>query len=93
LGYGMMRLPVEGGGTFRDHPDAGIDQEMVNEQVDYALEHGINYFDTSPAYCKGLSERSTGIALSYGRCCGSHFGGVVRLQKQRRIARHRQKRH
>jgi len=64
LGYGMMRLPVEGGGTFRDHPDAGIDQEMVNEQVDYALEHGINYFDTSPAYCKGLSERSTGIALS-----------------------------
>ena len=64
LGYGMMRLPVEGGGTFRDHPDANIDQEMVNEQVDYALEHGINYFDTSPAYCKGLSERSTGIALS-----------------------------
>ena len=34
LGYGMMRLPVEGGGTFRDHPDANIDQEMVNEQVD-----------------------------------------------------------
>ena len=64
LGYGMMRLPVEGGGTFRDHPDANIDHEMVNQQIDYALEHGVNYFDTSPAYCKGLSEHATGIALA-----------------------------
>ena len=64
LGYGMMRLPVEGGGTFRDHPDSSIDQEMVNEEVDYALNSGVNYFDTSPAYCKGLSEHATGIALA-----------------------------
>ena len=64
LGYGMMRLPVEGGGTFRDHPDANIDHEMVNQQIDYALEHGVNYFDTSPVYCKGLSEHATGIALA-----------------------------
>jgi len=63
LGYGMMRLPVEGGGTERDHPDADIDQEMVNRQVDYALAHGVNYFDTSPVYCQGRSERATGIAL------------------------------
>lgn len=63
LGYGMMRLPVVGGGTERDHPDADIDQEMVNRQVDYAIEHGVNYFDTSPAYCQGRSEKSTGIAL------------------------------
>jgi len=64
LGYGMMRLPVEGNGTARENPDAPIDQDMVNRQVDYAIAHGINYFDTSPAYCQGLSERSTGIALS-----------------------------
>ena len=63
LGYGMMRLPVNGGGTARENPNAEIDQEMVNKQVDYALEHGVNYFDTSPAYCQGLSEHSTGIAL------------------------------
>ena len=55
LGYGMMRLPEKGGGEY--------DQEMVNRQVDYAMEHGLNYFDTSPAYCRGLSERCTGIAL------------------------------
>ena len=41
-----------------------LDQETINQLVDYAMEHGVNYFDTSPAYCKGESERATGIALS-----------------------------
>ncbi len=36
----------------------------MNELVDYAIAHGVNYFDTSPAYCKGRSEHATGIALS-----------------------------
>ena len=62
LGYGMMRLPVEGGND-NNKPDAAIDQELVNREVDYAIEHGVNYFDTSPAYCQGLSEKATGIAL------------------------------
>ena len=58
LGYGMMRLPskVDNGDEF--------DQEMINKQVDYAIEHGLNYFDTSPVYCQGKSESCTGIALS-----------------------------
>ena len=60
LGYGMMRLP-----TFRNaNGEEEIDQEQVNRLVDYAIEHGVNYFDTSPRYCRGLSERSMGIALS-----------------------------
>lgn len=63
LGYGMMRLPVKGGGTGRENPDAELDQDMINKQIDYALEHGVNYIDTSPAYCKGKSEEATGIAL------------------------------
>lgn len=63
LGYGMMRLPTIKGGSARDD-NSGIDQEAVNELVDYALAHGVNYFDTSPVYCKGQSERATGIALS-----------------------------
>ena len=58
LGYGMMRLP-----TKVDN-DQEFDQEMINRQVDYAIEHGVNYFDTSPVYCQGQSERCTGIALS-----------------------------
>ena len=63
LGYGMMRLPVVGGGSARENQEAAIDQDMVNRQIDYALEHGLNYIDTSPAYCKGQSEHATGIAL------------------------------
>lgn len=64
LGYGMMRLPSKIEGASSRESDSGIDQDMVNRLVDYALEHGVNYFDTSPAYCQGQSETSTGIALS-----------------------------
>ncbi len=62
LGYGCMRLPTVA--DTKDDTDPEIDQEAVNAQVDYALEHGVNYFDTSPAYCKGRSEHVMGIALS-----------------------------
>jgi len=58
LGYGMMRLPSK-----TDNED-DYDQDMINRQVDYAIEHGVNYFDTSPVYCQGKSEYHTGIALS-----------------------------
>ncbi|MGE0017119.1 MAG: aldo/keto reductase, partial [Bacteroides sp.] len=40
-----------------------IDQEQVNRLVDYAIAHGVNFFDTSPVYVQGLSEKATGIAL------------------------------
>lgn len=60
LGYGCMRWPTipnpEGHGEM-------IDQDAVNELVDYAIAHGVNYFDTSPVYVQGWSEKSTGIAL------------------------------
>lgn len=61
LGYGCMRWPTVKNGNDGDEV---IDQEMVNRLVDTAIAHGVNYFDTSPAYCKGQSERATGIALS-----------------------------
>ena len=64
LGFGMMRLPVVAGGSLRDNPDSPIDQELINRQIDYAIAHGVNYFDTSPAYCQGKSEGCTGTALS-----------------------------
>ena len=60
LGLGCMRLPtVQGAGAGHG---ARLDQDAVNEMVDYAIEHGINYFDTAPAY--GESEVVTGNALS-----------------------------
>ena len=60
LGYGMMRLPNI---PSPDGTRNSIDQEAVNELVDYAIAHGVNYFDTSPVYMQGGSEKSTGIAL------------------------------
>lgn len=58
----MMRLPMLPKKVETD--EDVIDQEMVNRQVTYALEHGVNYFDTSPVYCQGKSEDATGIALA-----------------------------
>ena len=60
LGYGCMRWPTR---KRADGNGDEIDQEAVNDLIDYAIAHGVNYFDTSPAYVQGLSERATGIAL------------------------------
>ena len=61
LGYGCMRWPMK---PAPDGKGEVVDQEAVNALVDYALAHGVNYFDTAPPYCQGLSEEATGIALS-----------------------------
>ena len=61
LGYGCMRWPT------MPNPEGGrdvINQETVNRLVDYAIEHGVNFFDTAPVYVQGQSEKATGIALS-----------------------------
>ena len=59
LGYGCMRWPMIKDENGKDI----IDQETTNRLVDYAIEHGVNYFDTAPVYLQGQSEKATGIAL------------------------------
>lgn len=56
LGFGTMRLPVL--------PDGSIDEVQVQEMTDYAMAHGVNYFDTAYPYHGGESERAIGRALS-----------------------------
>lgn len=58
LGMGAMRLPVIDGN------DAQIDKEATAEMVAYAMEHGINYYDTAWGYHDGNSETVMGEALS-----------------------------
>ena len=58
LGMGTMRLPVIGG-VNRD-----IDEEATLEMVDYAYNHGVNYFDTAWGYHEGNAETVMGKALS-----------------------------
>lgn len=58
LGMGAMRLPV------LDGDDAKIDEAAVEKMVAYAMEHGINYYDTAWGYHSGNSEIALGKALS-----------------------------
>ncbi len=57
LGMGAMRLPVI------DGDDARIDEAAVKEMVAYAMEKGINYYDTAWGYHAGNSELVMGRAL------------------------------
>lgn len=58
LGMGAMRLPV------LDGDDAKIDEAAVEKMVAYAMEHGINYYDTAWGYHSGNSEIALGKALA-----------------------------
>ena len=58
LGMGAMRLPVI------DGDDARVDENAVKEMVAYAIEHGVNYFDTAWGYHNGQSELALGRALA-----------------------------
>lgn len=57
LGMGAMRLPVVDGN------DAVIDEPAAVEMVDYAMAHGVNYYDTAWGYHNGQSELVMGRAL------------------------------
>ena len=59
LGYGCMRWPM----IKDENGNDVIDQEAVNELVDKAIEHGVNYFDSAPVYLQGKSEEATAKAL------------------------------
>lgn len=58
LGLGTMRLPVI------DGDDARVDEEKTAEMVAYAMEKGINYYDTAWGYHSGNSETVMGKVLS-----------------------------
>ena len=57
LGMGAMRLPVVNG------DDAVIDEKAAAEMVAYAMEHGVNYYDTAWGYHGGNSELVMGKIL------------------------------
>jgi len=56
LGFGCMRLPLTA--------DKAIDEQELQRMVDYAMAHGVNYFDTAWPYHGGHSELAVGKALA-----------------------------
>jgi len=57
LGFGCMRFPSK---------KRGIDEERTIQQIRHAIDSGVNYFDTAPAYHFGKSEQILGRALLNG---------------------------
>ena len=58
LGFGTMRLPV------LDEDYGKVDEKKAAEMFDYAISHGVNYFDTAWGYHDGESENVVGRILS-----------------------------
>ena len=58
LGMGAMRLPVLEG------RDDQVDEAATAQMVDYAMAHGVNYYDTAWGYHGGQSELAMGRALA-----------------------------
>ena len=59
LGFGCMRFPIIEGGSTAD-----IDKVALKEMIRYAMENGVNYFDTAHPYHGGKSESVLGELLS-----------------------------
>jgi len=73
LGFGCMRLPMLGSTRAVDRfdPNKAIDEEEATRMIHYAIDHGINYFDTAYVYHGGKSETLLGKALK------AHRDGVM----------------
>ena len=55
LGFGCMRLPMNGN---------EVDYDEFNKMIDYYLDNGFNYFDTAHGYINGKSEKAIGDCLA-----------------------------
>ncbi|MDR2488273.1 MAG: aldo/keto reductase [Desulfovibrio sp.] len=61
LGFGCMRFPMSPEAAGPHGPQ--IDEAAAFRLVDYALAHGVNFFDTAYPYHQGVSEEVIGKAL------------------------------
>jgi hypothetical protein len=61
FGFGCMRFPMQPNADTHNGPE--VNEAAAFALVDYALAHGVNYFDTGWRYHQGASEEVIGKAL------------------------------
>lgn len=67
LGFGCMRLPIQGGAESASdifNPEKLVDVDEGTRMIEYAVNHGVNYFDTAYGYHGGQSETFLGKAIA-----------------------------
>ena len=68
LGFGAMRLPTIGGDATQ------VDEPEATRTVRYAIDHGVNYFDSAYFYHGRKGESFLGPRAA-GRLSGAHQAG------------------
>ena len=61
LGFGCMRFPMLPGADSPTGPE--VNEQGAFALIDYAMAHGVNYYDTAWPYHRGVSESVVGKAL------------------------------
>jgi hypothetical protein len=74
LGFGFLRPPML---------DGAIDYEHLQNMVNYAIEYGVNYFDTAFAYLSGESEIALGRVLQKHDRAKVHIATKVSMYRPR----------
>lgn len=62
LGFGCMRFPMQPGADSPTGPE--VNGQGAFALIDYAMAHGVNYYDTARPYLRGVSESVNGQGLA-----------------------------
>jgi uncharacterized protein len=84
MGSTDLQVSILGMGGY--HLGAAISQEVVNDMVAKALDHGINFFDNAWEYQRGVGEERLGIALKGKREQAILVTGVCTYGRKKDIA-------
>jgi aryl-alcohol dehydrogenase-like predicted oxidoreductase len=84
LGSTGLEVSILGMGGY--HLGTAASQDVVNEMVAKALDHGINFFDNAWEYHNGASEERVGIALKGKRDQAILMTGVCTYGRKKDVA-------
>jgi predicted aldo/keto reductase-like oxidoreductase len=84
MGSTGLQVSILGMGGF--HLGAALSQDIVNDMVANALDHGINFFDNAWEYQQGAGEERLGIALKGERNQAILVTGVCTYGRKKDVA-------